>query len=163
MRRKPEAVEQQIGQEMLAPLLADFARWIHEQAVRDGRTRILFLARDGYMIQRAYQLVIPETEQLPSMYVLGSRRLYAIPSIKVIGDVELAMLLGDKVVMPVASYLERIGLDPATCEAEARGVGFRGTADLVSSRDRETLRVLLRVLEPRSRGGIFADRRRLAT
>ncbi len=44
--------------------------WIHEQAVRQGVTKLLFVARDGFVLKKAYDLLFHD---IPSEYVYWSR------------------------------------------------------------------------------------------
>lgn len=47
-----------------------YANWIHEKAIQDGVTKILFLARDGYIIKKAYDMFY---QDIPSDYLFWSR------------------------------------------------------------------------------------------
>lgn len=47
-----------------------FVNWVHEHAVLHGITKVLFLARDGYVYKRVYDMLF---EDIPSEYVYWSR------------------------------------------------------------------------------------------
>src|SRR5476649_956113 len=110
------AVFELLGRQSLAPLLESLVLWLHEQAKQDGVTQLLFLARDGYMMQRAYQAVIPASQQIPNQYMYASRRLFNLAAIRQLDEAAMHFLIGDNVVMPVGRYLERAGLDPQECK-----------------------------------------------
>jgi hypothetical protein len=151
-----------MGRETLAPLLHDFVRWLHETARADGVQRLLFLARDGYMLQRAYQAVIPAAEQLPNQYVFASRRLFNFPAIQRVDEVVLEFLMGDRVEMPVREYLARIGLDDeAALREPVRAAGFTGLGAMVRRDDEGKLRGLFMSLEPQIVQAAQLERRRL--
>jgi hypothetical protein len=142
------AVFEYIGDEVFAPLLGAYAWWLHEQAKRDGVTRLLFLARDGYMMQRAYQAVIPPEEQIPSRYMYASRRLFNLAAIRQLDETALHFLLGDHVEMPVGKYLERAGLNPRNFAAKLLETGFTdGPATVVTDALQPNLRRFFGLIE----------------
>lgn len=47
-----------------------YANWIHEQAVQQGISKILFLARDGFILKKVYDILF---DDIPSEYVYWSR------------------------------------------------------------------------------------------
>ena len=156
------AVFETLGRQSLAPLLQALVLWIHEQAKRDGVTQLLFLARDGYMVQRAYQAVIPKKQQIPNQYMYASRRLFNLAAIRQLDEAAMHFLIGDNVVMPVGRYLERSGLDPQECEAEIVAAGFgQGVESLVLANDEPKLRKLFSLLEKSVLAQAEIERRRL--
>lgn len=52
-----------------------YTRWIHQQAKRQGVDKVLFLARDGFIYKKVYDMMFND---IPSEYVYWSR----IPSLK---------------------------------------------------------------------------------
>ncbi len=146
----------------VAPLLESFVLWLHREATRDGVQQLFFLARDGYMLQRAYQIVVPASEQIPSQYMYASRRLFNFASIQVMDARALHFLVGDRVEMPVMQYLRRIGLDTIECEAELLAAGFdAGKESIVRFHDRAKLRRLFMLLEPHILDHAAKERTRL--
>jgi hypothetical protein len=159
--KSSDQIWEQLGEQILAPLLHDFVWWLHRQALRDGVDQLFFLARDGYMLQKAYQAVIPTQEQLPNYYMYASRRVFNFPSITKLDERALRFLMGDRVEMPVGRYLERIGLDAPEVEAAVRAVGFESSQSLVLQTDFHRLKQLFRRLEPQVLASAAAERRRL--
>jgi hypothetical protein len=143
---KSESVFAEIGREVLGPALHSFALWLHSEAKRDGVERLFFLARDGYMMQKAYQAAIPESEQIPNQYMFASRRLFNFAAITQLDERALRLLMGDRVEMPVEQYLLRIGLDALDYEAELKAAGFVGPNEVVKG-NWDRLERLLRLLE----------------
>lgn len=128
---KSEKVFAEIGREVLGPTLQSFALWLHSEAKRDGIEQLFFLARDGYMMQKAYRAAIPASEQIPNHYMFASRRLFNFAAITRIDERALKLLMGDRVEMPVEQYLLRIGLDALDCAAELEAAGFAGPDEMV--------------------------------
>jgi predicted HAD superfamily hydrolase len=65
-----------LGYELIGPTVLAFAGWVATQAVADGLDRVLFLARDGFLPHRVYDMLrsrgCPACE---GRYVLASRRM----------------------------------------------------------------------------------------
>lgn len=57
----------------LAPLAAEFIQWFADRILKDKCENILFAARDGYLIQKLYEIVSEKTELPHSEYLLTSR------------------------------------------------------------------------------------------
>lgn len=68
----------QLGYEVFGPLLIGFSKWIHENICQKGSENLIFLARDGYIIKKAYNILYPK-ENTDYMYV--SRKSMALPAI----------------------------------------------------------------------------------
>jgi len=64
-----------VGYAMLGPYLFAHAVWLAQEMRRGGFDRMVFLARDGYWVKRAYDLVAPALGvEVPSAYVRISRQ-----------------------------------------------------------------------------------------
>ncbi len=59
-----------------------YVNWIHEYAVQNKMDKILFLARDGYILQKVYDLLF---DDIPTEYVLWSRHA----TLKTIGNKDI--------------------------------------------------------------------------
>lgn len=135
---------------VLAPILIHYCYWLHDEAKRDGVDQLLFLARDGYLLQQLYIAVIPESERLTSHYAFASRRLFNVPAIRELDDTALNFLVGDQRRMPVAKYLARIGISPTVCARELTASGFADAESIIDpAHDIPRLKELYRRLEPR--------------
>jgi len=69
----------QYGFEVIGPLLFGFAKWIHEVAKQNDIGKMLFLARDGKLLQKAYiQLFADETLKNDYLYVSRKSMTYGL-------------------------------------------------------------------------------------
>jgi len=95
--RHPHAFGQQLaieapetlGYTMLGPLLLDYSTWLARLAQEHDARRILFLSREGYLLQRAFrklQLASPSIGSIQAQYLLVSRRGMNTPSLRDIED-----------------------------------------------------------------------------
>lgn len=67
-----------------------YAKWILESAISDGMTDLYFLARDGEIIKKVYDVIAPHYENAPkSHYLLASRRSARVASIKNKNDLSI--------------------------------------------------------------------------
>lgn len=156
-----QLVFEEAGVVAVAPLLYSFVHWLHLAARRDGITKLLFLARDGYLLQQAYRAVIPAEEQVAHHYMYASRRLFNLAAIRELDEPALKFLIGDRVEMPVANYLRRAGLAPDECRAAIVAAGFADDQTVVAAHDRGRLRQLILSLEKPVLAVAAAERCRL--
>jgi predicted HAD superfamily hydrolase len=71
------------GYSMAGVMFFAFAKWILEQSKQQGYKKIYFLARDGDIIKKCYDIVAKDVEKAPkSYYLLASRRAFSIPAIQ---------------------------------------------------------------------------------
>ena len=77
-----------IGYSLIGPLLVGLAQWLVENARSDGIDRFYFLAREGQLIKRVYDLWIDGLEDTPQTdYLILSRRAVSVPMIKNLEDI----------------------------------------------------------------------------
>lgn len=69
-----------IGYENFGILLSGFCKWIHDYKISKNIDKIIFLARDGYIVKQAYEILYPE-EIATTDYMYVSRRSLCLPSI----------------------------------------------------------------------------------
>ena len=69
-------VYEKIGFQNFGKLLFGFCSWIHGKKNEESFDNLLFLARDGYIVQKAYEILYPEDK---SSYVILSRRSLTVP------------------------------------------------------------------------------------
>lgn len=80
-----------IGYICLGPLMLGFVCWLAEQSEKDSVTDLLFLSRDGYVMQKIYNKVLeykPDKHKCTSHYFYTSRRIAAIANIHTDEDIE---------------------------------------------------------------------------
>lgn len=80
--------DEYIGYAVLGPLLVGFSQWLHESAKGDGCDKILFLARDGAIMHKAYNLLYGSAV-LDNEYIFGSRRALVFPSLQVLNGEDI--------------------------------------------------------------------------
>ncbi|MDR2326510.1 MAG: HAD-IA family hydrolase [Acidovorax sp.] len=62
--------------------LLNFSLWIMDYAKKNQIKNLIFLARDGYLLNEVYKVVASKVKDAPpSRYLLSSRRMFSIPSI----------------------------------------------------------------------------------
>jgi len=67
-----------IGYTVLGPFLFSFCKWVHEIKRCEGIDRLLFLARDGYLMHKCYSLMYPYDDV---DYICLNKNLLRLPSL----------------------------------------------------------------------------------
>lgn len=99
-----------IGYGTLGPLLLGFVQWLHDAARAVHTDHLYFLARDGAVMQRAYQAYYAH-DAIDNTYLFASRRLYNFAKIEgqlTQGDVDF--LIATNTPLKTRAYYERFGL-----------------------------------------------------
>lgn len=68
-----------VGFEIIGPLLYEFCRWLHTQKEQHQLDKLLFVAREGYLIMKCYQKMYPNDI---CDYTRLNRNLLRIPQLK---------------------------------------------------------------------------------
>lgn len=74
-----ESLYYKYGMEVLAPLLYVYSVWLHRESEKKQLRKLFFLARDGYLLQKVYQ-IIHKDKAIPNEYLYVSRRALRIPA-----------------------------------------------------------------------------------
>ncbi|MDL5366174.1 rhamnan synthesis F family protein [Xanthomonas sp. NCPPB 2654] len=80
-----------LGYLVFGPLLADYLLWLSRVALSRGIGQILFLSREGYLLQKAFaqlQAACPPLAALRDRYLLASRRGTGVPTLREANDLE---------------------------------------------------------------------------
>lgn len=105
--------EDAIGYGLFGPLLTGFVQWVHRVATEKSVDHIYFLARDGAIVQKAYNAYYGDAA-CSSTYMYGSRRLLNFPNIfDTIGQSELDTLTAADHTLDIAKTLQYFGINPA--------------------------------------------------
>ena len=150
-----------IGYGALGPLLMGIVQWLHRSAVAAGCRRILFFARDGAILQRAYNAYWGSAA-LPSRYVLASRRLVNLPAVAdrlTNGDVDF--LTQTSVPIPVGEYFDRLDIENLDVDWALRQTGLHRSDLGCEHPDR--LRAAMWLLEDQLLAAASSERQRLLT
>ena len=108
-----------IGFYVVGPMLYGFARWLHEQCRLHESGTLFFLARDGLIFKKAFDLLLPILNpNTKSEYIYVSRRALNFPSISKLDAEALEFLTRTWVSIPAYELLTRLGIDPAPFRAD---------------------------------------------
>lgn len=112
-----------LGYLVAGPLLMDYLAWLSRAARSNGMKRVLFLSREGYLLEKGFALLkeaCPVLSDLDGVYLLASRRGVGTPSLRDLS--ELDFLLGSTYSGTLLDLLEaRLG--GAIAAAAARRLG----------------------------------------
>ena len=112
----------QVGYEVEGPVLYGFVKWLSKQFQKNQIEKVFFLARDGQVMQKAFQKL---GMSIPQEYMFASRRALIVPYLWM--DADLAHLERN-VQLPryvtIKSLLGRMGLTYQPFEAHFKTAGF---------------------------------------
>lgn len=151
-----------IGYAILGPVLAAFSQWLARRAREEGVARLYFLAREGQVMQAAYDILMAGRPGPESRYLVLSRRAISVPMIQSREDI-LAIASADYHPNALASFLfRRFGLaldDAALADLCRRGLWSPGQLVTVSGGQPDgQLQALLDELTPRILAAAAAER-----
>ncbi|MDM7553562.1 rhamnan synthesis F family protein [Xanthomonas fragariae] len=120
--RKPEALAPLptlspacLGYIVLGPLVLDYLAWLTRLAKQRDVDTILFLSREGYLLEQAFQRLRQTSQALSGLhgkYLLASRRGTGTPSLHTLDD--LALLLDSTYTGTLKDLIEaRLGISAA--------------------------------------------------
>ena len=76
--KMPEVV---LGYTIIGPMMWEFCEWIHKIKEEEQLERILFVAREGWLIMKCYNEMYPEDKDIIS-YIRLNKNLLRLPSLK---------------------------------------------------------------------------------
>lgn len=103
------------------PLLLGYLQWLSMEACRLGASRVLFLSRDGFLLERLWNRFIQPHLGIPASLLLTSRRAASVPSIWSAADIRFVLeRVAVDASLTVGDLLARaFGLDPAVAGVDA--------------------------------------------
>lgn len=105
-----------LGYETFGILLVGFCEWIHRNKEHNKIETIYFMARDGYIVKRAYNILYPDDK---TQYMYISRRSLSLPSIHLTDNIDGVL---DCMVLPpmfdIITFLQNINLTYDEVEKE---------------------------------------------
>lgn len=119
---KPSDYFSQAGYEAEGPVLYGFVKWLEEQFQKDGIDKVFFLARDGQIMQEAFEKL---GNQIPQEYMYASRRALIVPTLWMdaeLGHLEKAMFL--PLYISIKSLLKKMGIQYEMFEKYFVDAGF---------------------------------------
>lgn len=116
---------EEVGRVGFGTLVVGFLTWIKHQCEVKEIRNIGFLARDGWILDKAWQLMIeyfPTKNNLNETYILGSRKVLAITSLYDSNDIEKALLRVPPQMNVCDMMSSRFGIDKEQtgCEKEKK-------------------------------------------
>lgn len=104
-----------LGYVVLGPLVHDFVAWVARNALQRGDRDLLFMAREGWLLEGCFKRLAMTTGRLQNLnghYFLASRRATGLPSLRT--DDDLSCLFSGTFSGPLAALLHaRLGADAA--------------------------------------------------
>lgn len=112
----------EVGYEAQGPVLYGYINWLQEQFKKDGIEKVFFLARDGQLMQKAYQKL---SRPIANEYMYASRKALIIPSLWMtpsVQEIKDAMFWGKY--GTISSFMKKIGLVPDQFAKDFNEAGF---------------------------------------
>lgn len=102
-----------LGYICYGPLVVGFLSWVRKVAESKGVSFVAFMARDGYLLEKAWKILEKRFENVyfpMAKYVLGSRRAVTIPAMRNRDDVVRALQRVPKTMKNVDMLESRFGI-----------------------------------------------------
>ena len=132
---------------VFAPALTEFMEWTLDYALKSGKKRLYFLARDGYLMHRAASRMCAERGYpLECRYLAVSRYSVRTAVYHLLSDEEiLSLVCVGGLQMNFDKVMRQAGLDEAQIDALAERTGYAARrADLLNYRQIQQLKEVLR-------------------
>lgn len=125
-----------------------FIRWLTAQLANNEPDKVLFLARDGYIMHQTYKLLNSDNSSPPSDYMYASRRAITIPTIQnQIDERSIKILCHTFPNLSVKDYLARVDLYASNYSKEIQEAGFSNKEHIiVTTEDKRKLASLFNLL-----------------
>lgn len=81
LQRYSNSPEVILGYTILGPMMWEFCEWIHKIKEEEHLEKLLFVAREGWLIMRCYKEMYPEDNDIVS-YIRLNKNLLRLPSLK---------------------------------------------------------------------------------
>lgn len=70
-----------IGNALAGPMLYSYVKWVIDDAVERGTDKLLFVARDGFILKEIADIIVQDEQiNISTEYVFGSRKAWRMPS-----------------------------------------------------------------------------------
>ena len=100
-----------VGYNILGPILRHFSEWIIAQANKHDIKRVFFLARDGWIIKKAVDLILKSSQyNISTCYLFASRRCYSLPALASIEDSDFHFLFDGGRRHSVLTLFNKLGI-----------------------------------------------------
>jgi len=136
-----------VGFNVLGPLLYGFVDWLHRQCQEQSHDTVYFLARDGLICQRAFELITAARNSgIRSQYVYASRRCCYIPAIETLDAGAEEILCRTWSTIPALEFITRLGLEVETFRADIEAI-FGNVEALVTPEDTRPKLLFARIFD----------------
>lgn len=133
MRKENMKILQEVSDNILAPSLIEFVKWILKSAAEQNVKRIYFLARDGYPLYKAAKILINQTEaSVECRYLYCSRYAFRISCFHLMTKKEiLDQICIGGIQITLRKILRRGGLRQDEVEKVAAFMGLYKELDVI--------------------------------
>ena len=101
-----------IGYKTFGIILYSFSLWLKEELDRQKIKKVYFLSRDGWILQKAFNIINFDNKELNYYYLYASRRSLLVPCLRLCKDFdEVKELLNLKSRLTIKTYLNKLGID----------------------------------------------------
>ena len=110
-----------LGYSVFGPVLLYFMTWLLKKSREFGIQQLLFLAREGYLLQQLFEVLADKfgNNGIRSSYLLCSRRANSVPTLE--NDVDILELLKEQYTGTLANLLEsRYGINLSTSKESSK-------------------------------------------
>lgn len=128
-----QKLAQNIGYELLGPIVLGFTGWVIEQAKKTSSDKVMFLARDGLLPFEVFKRIAKDRElETDACYVAASRRLLYNTQFSTKEDVEKFVKAGNFIIgTTLAVYMDMFNLREEDYMPVAREYGFTSPQDTI--------------------------------
>lgn len=99
---------EKIGYQVIGPLLLGICIWIHNFSINENINKVIFIARDGYIIKKVYNTLYPSSE---TEYFYTSRHSSTVPFFCTCSDIgNVLKMVRFRKIETLQSVLFRLGL-----------------------------------------------------
>jgi predicted HAD superfamily hydrolase/glycosyltransferase involved in cell wall biosynthesis len=132
--RSEKAFWENLGYQVAGPLYFFYTQWIIQRSLAKGLGKLIFLSRDGYYLQKTFQILKSCWKlDLDSQYLYSSRRFFNLAAIDEMDLEAKGFLLGPNPNLTLRDYFQRMGLEAKKYEALVQAHGFNSIDDSVTS------------------------------
>ena len=136
-----------IGFNVAGPLLYGFVDWLHQQCQQQKHGTVYFLARDGLIFKKAFDLLTAARKSgIRSEYVYASRRCCYLPALETLDSGAEEILCRTWSTIPASEFIRRLGLDVETFRKDIEDV-FGDLDALVAPEDTRPRMLFTRIFD----------------
>lgn len=133
---KKEITSYEFGYTYCGILYLGYIKWLTKQVNEQGIKKVFFLARDGYMMHKIYNMINKSSHVPPSEYMYASRRAINIPTIQdSLDSFSMNILCNFIPNLNVEDYLNRVHLKADRHIEKIQRAGFIDKKHIIKTED----------------------------